>query len=168
MEKQVLEKLATLRMVVGFLGEKEQHGWWTSSFFGTGSAAFLAPLFPRTQFLAQCEGSTAAAARIHDERIGIGEVFHLFRLPEDIEQGIHRVLQSPLVAEIKLRIANNETAIRFLRNEKSRIAGTEVGPIHIANIAAVRDALPWNSVADRYADGFERNSEAFPYFADRK
>lgn len=87
-----LEKLTSLRILVGYLGEREQYTWWPSAFFASGSAAFLAPLFTRTQPLAQFNGVTQAAALIHDERIGIGQVYHLFRLPEDLEQGIHRTL----------------------------------------------------------------------------
>ena len=48
----------TLRTVVGYLGEREQYAWWQSSFFGPGSKTFLAPVFGRTQVLAQCAGVT--------------------------------------------------------------------------------------------------------------
>jgi len=100
MQPEHLENVAAMRAAVGFLGEKEQAGWWPSSFFGIGSTAFLSPLFPRTHFLAQCQGVTCAASRKHDERIGVGQVYHLFRLPEDIEQGIHHLLHSVDIVDI--------------------------------------------------------------------
>jgi hypothetical protein len=34
-----------------------------------------------------------AAARVHDEYIGVGKVYHLFRLPEHIEQALHSSLR---------------------------------------------------------------------------
>ena len=92
MDADHLVTLATLRILVGYLGEREQFGWWQSAFFAPGSQAFLAPLFARTQLLAQCNGVTRAACLIHDERIGVGHVYHLFRLPEDMEQGLHGIL----------------------------------------------------------------------------
>jgi hypothetical protein len=88
------ESLALLRLVVGLLGEQKEPKWWPSNFFGAGSNAFLAPLFPRTLLLAQYHGVVQSAARVHDEHIGVGRVYHLFRLPEDIEYGIHAALQN--------------------------------------------------------------------------
>jgi hypothetical protein len=45
MQAEEIEQIAGIRVAVGFLGEKEQAGWWPSSFFATASAAFLGPLF---------------------------------------------------------------------------------------------------------------------------
>ncbi len=58
MESLQLEYLAKLRVVIGYLGERDQFAWWQSAFFSAGSQAFLAPIFARTQFLAQCSGVT--------------------------------------------------------------------------------------------------------------
>ena len=100
--------LAKMRAVVGYLGERNQSGWWQSSFFAPGSQAFLAPVFGRTRLLAQCTGVAQAAAVVHDERIGVGDVYHLFRLPEDIEQALHRALHShELSADIRALHATN-------------------------------------------------------------
>src|SRR5690349_14523885 len=94
-----LEALATLRTVVGYLGEREQYSWWQSSVFAPAGRAILAPVLGRTQALAQYAGVRRAAALVHDERIGVGRVFHLFRLPEDVEQALHHVVQTPSVRQ---------------------------------------------------------------------
>ena len=94
METDFVGQLVTYRLLVGYLGEKEQYGWWQSSFFTQGAGAFLTPLFPRTQMLAQCNGVTQAAALVHDERIGVGHVYHLFRRPEDLEQSIRHLRET--------------------------------------------------------------------------
>ena len=160
-----LEFIATLRCAVGMLGEKDRAGWWVSSFFSNASSTFMAPLFPRTGLLAQCHGVTAAAARVHDERIGVGEVFHLFRLPEDMERAVHELLQdSEKVEEIQKNLTNAESAQAFLENEEAVEGG--VGPILIADIAGLRDQRNWKSVAARYAAGFRNECEVFPYFTD--
>jgi len=78
--------IAELRVLVGYLGEKGQDNWWASDFLSTTAAAFLAPIFNRSLFLAQYQGATAAAAKVHDEAIGVGRIYHLFPLPIGIEQ----------------------------------------------------------------------------------
>ena len=162
-----LEFIATLRCAVGMLGEKDHAGWWASSFFSNASSTFMAPLFPRTGLLAQCHGVTAAATRVHDERIGVGEVFHLFRLPEDMERGVHELLQDSEKAEgIQKNLADADSARAFL--EQGEEAKADVGPTLISDIAGLRDQQNWQSVAAKYAAGFRSESEVFPYFTDGK
>lgn len=87
-----LTTITTLRTAVGVLCERAEFGYCSSKFSSTEAEAFLSPVFPRARFLACLTGVTAAAARAHDARIGIGNVYHLFRLPEDVEQGIHELV----------------------------------------------------------------------------
>ncbi len=54
MDVELVERLAKLRLIIGYLAEREQFGWWQSSFFTQGNNAFLSPLFSRTQIVAQC------------------------------------------------------------------------------------------------------------------
>lgn len=167
MEVEALDILAQYRMVVGYLGEKEQFGWWQSSFFTQGNQAFLTPLFGRTRTLAQCNGVTHAAALVHDERIGVGHVYHLFRLPEDMEQGIHRVLHDPAWAQtLQQAIARPETALDYLRKSAGSRELTEVGPVRVGNIAALRDMTTWQTVAGAYRFAFEQGTLVCPYFTD--
>ena len=167
MQAEDLEHLATLRLVVGLLGEKDQAGWWASSFLSGASATFIAPLFPRTGLLAQCHGVTAAAMRVHDERIGVGEVFHLFRLPEDMERSVHELLQdNEAVKRIEESLASCDSARAFL--EQSETTTPDVGPTRIADTAGLRKKRNWQRVAAKYAAGFRNDSEVFPYFTDGK
>lgn len=167
MDAEDLELLATLRLVVGLLGEKEQACWWESSFLSGVSATFIAPLFPRTALLAQCHGVTAAAMRVHDERIGIGEVFHLFRLPEDMERSVHELLQDhEAVNRIQKSLVSTDSARAFL--EQSEATTPDVGPTLVANTAGLRKRKSWQTVAAKYAAGFRNDSEVFPYFTDGK
>lgn len=166
-ESAQLEYLAKLRVVVGYLGERDRFSWWQCSFFSAGSQAFLAPIFARTQFLAQCSGVIWAAAKVHDERIGTGHVYHLFRLPEDVEQDIHQLLHSAeLTQEIASFITDQETALNFLQQDADLIDSSAVGPVLINKTEALRDLTPWRSVCAHYAHGFSHGVEIFPYFAD--
>jgi hypothetical protein len=168
MEKTFIERIARLRAAVGFLGEKDQCGWWQSSFFSTGGKAFLAPAVPRTVVLAQCSGVTAAAASVHDDRIGVGRVYHLFRLPEDIEQRIHVALSELELAEsIELAVANQEAARSFLRSESGSPGEAHVGPWWVGDLSNLRLNERWQDVATQYLVSIESGEAVFPYFADR-
>lgn len=167
MDVNFLEILAKYRMVVGFLGEKDQFGWWQSSFFTTGSDAFLSPLFSRTKVLAQCNGVTRAAALVHDERIGVGHVYHLFRLPEEIEQGIHQALHDQNRGwTLEKATANREAAFEYLRQQAENTESTGVGPVRVGNTETLRELKTWQTVSGVYLSAFEHQTMIFPYFTD--
>ncbi len=164
-----IQTLALMRAAVGYLGEREQYAWWQSSFFSTQSRAFLAPVFGRTQLLTQATGVTRAASLVHDERIGVGRVFHLFRLPEDIEQSIHQTLQQPVVAQqIATTVTNQAVALQYLQDAAHALTAAGVGPTHVGTASAMRDARTWRTVAAQYAHAFNNGDQIFPFFADQQ
>lgn len=169
MQTADLEKLAAIRAAVGYLGEKDQYAWWPSAFFASASSAFVSPLFPRTQFLAQCKGVTAAASRVHDDRIGVGQVYHLFRLPEDIEQAMHRLLQDPKSVErVKSVITSKDDALQTLKDSNGSAGESNIGPTRVGDLENLRSIRGWRSAAAAYIQGFESETEVFPYFAETK
>lgn len=74
-----LLSIINLRFAVGFFGEKEQHNWWPSLWLTKNASAFLSPIYGERLDTARYHGVVEAARRIHDERIGVGRAFHLFR-----------------------------------------------------------------------------------------
>lgn len=168
MNDKPLEQLATLRAVVGYLGEKNQYDWWTSSFFVPNSHAFLAPVFARTPVLAQCMGVTRAAAVIHDKHIGVGRVYHLFRLPEDTEQAIHRALYEPdLCTRIAALTANRDAALAYLREIATSPVTLGTGPTSVGEAHALHDPRTWSLAASHFLYAFNYGVQVFPYLADR-
>lgn len=163
MEVEFITTLAKIRLTIGFLGEREQYGWWQSSFFTQGNAAFLSPLFSRTRVLAQCNGVSQAAALVHDERIGIGNVYHLFRLPEEMEQRIHRVLHELQPGELT---DSKDTALTYLRKGSIQPAQSGLGPTRVGDIKSLPELDAWKRAAGLYYDAFQKGIEIFPYFAD--
>lgn len=167
MEISQFDDLAKFRILIGYLGEREQFGWWQSSFYAPGSEMFLTPVFSRTHALAQCTGTTRAAQLIHDERIGVGNVYHLFRLPEEIEQGIHKALHnSKLTDGLKLVVTNKQSALEMLKKYSTPQSDKSVGPIRIGNTATMRDSKIWKTAIGYYIQAFEQESKIFPYFSD--
>lgn len=163
MEVEYVETIVKLRLAIGFLGEREQFGWWQSSFFTQGSDAFLSPLFGRTQVLAQCNGVSQAAAIIHDERIGVGNVYHLFRLPENVEPNIHKVLH-----EVKSKniVSSKDTALGYLRDHSFKPTQASLGPTRIGDKKSLHDQKSWQLMSGLYLYAFEKGVEIYPYFAD--
>lgn len=168
MEFLQLGNLAILRAVVGCLGERAQFGWWQSSFFDPNSGAFLTPVFARTPVLARCEGVTRAAALVHDERIGKGRVYHLFRLPEEMEQGIHRALyDAGVCGQVMSRTTQQTEALAWLRGQAASPPESAIGPALIGEAQALRTATSWSVVAAHYLHAFEAGIQIFPYFLDK-
>jgi hypothetical protein len=77
--------LLKLRLTVGFLGERSQFAWWPTAYYEPSSRLFLEPVFSKTSRLAQYHGVLEAARRLHDEHLSAGS-YHVFRLPEEIEE----------------------------------------------------------------------------------
>ncbi len=167
MNAQHIKLLTLLRIAVGLLGEHVQPRWWTSTFCGANGKAFLAPVFPRTQVLAQLHGVSAAAALVHDDRIGIGNAFHLFRLPEDLEQELHGVASGEAVGEIIDVMHSADSAMQFIRNSAASMCKDAVGPVRVGQLPSLREASSWRDVAAFYVSAFEGHKETFPFFSDR-
>jgi len=157
--------VAELRMLVGFLGE-QQPAWWTSQFFSPSASAFLSPVFTRSMPLAQYQGVTAAAARLHDEFIGIGgRTFHLFRLPEIYEQSAASALADQVfVEQLRPWITSKDEALARLAQLAS--AGTaDEGP---QNVGDLDDDLPQTlkTMAGLYLDAFRKSIKTFPFLRE--
>ena len=169
-----IELLVSLRFTVGYLGERGQAGWWRSSFLSPEGRSFLNYAFVKTRPLAQYSGVTAAAARAHDERIGVGQhVYHLFRLPEALEQAAFRAMHdADLVAQFLPCVASREAAEEYLAVNAGEVsrrgdAHDVVGPIWVAATQGVYGSEAWARVAAVYLRGFRTGESVFPYFADR-
>lgn len=163
-----LQEIARLRIIVGYLGEKNQHNWWPSEFFSSTAAAFLNPVFGKTATLAQYHGVKEAARRVHDEHIGIGRVFHLFRLPESMEQAVFEVLQDPAVSDALLRdIESQASATAALQAIVDSSSPLQEGPVQIGAVSDL-EGISWLSDTARcYEAAFTAGSRSFPYLIDK-
>lgn len=169
MQPQLSITVATLRLTVGYLGEREQSGWWQSSFFSEWGEAFLAPVFARTQLVARYTGAVQAATLVHDDRIGVGRVYHLFRLPEAFEQELRQVIARPDFAhEIGVHIADHDHALGLLQSRAAELDTETIGPVLVGRSQDMVNTEVWRVVAAHYARGFEQSSQIFPYFLDSK
>ena len=152
-----------LRLLVGLLGERGQCGWWPTSFFGDYSNRSLQFVAPRTASLAQYHGAVEAARRLHDEHLSIGS-YHLFRLPEEVEQDLHALVQSTQGAAIIGELPQDkETALASLVKMANTDVGAVEGPISVGSISALSQPGIAKSIAGVYVKALSANVKAYPY-----
>jgi hypothetical protein len=84
--------LGRLRLSVLVCGEKLPDKCWNSDGLSRSGQDDLKIVFPRSSVLAAVSHAAALARTHHDERTRAQGVYHLFRLPAEMEAGIHRAL----------------------------------------------------------------------------
>ena len=162
--KQIIKKLITLRSLVGFLGEKSQFNWWDTNFLSSTGLQFLAINFPRSAFSAGCNSVSEAARRLHDERIGKGGVYHLFRFPTSIEESIHKQLFDIDSNELIPCFKDIETALEKLKELASDSVIAPDGPVQIGTEKNMFSDFAIEELAKHYHNAFSDEKKCFPYF----
>lgn len=154
-----LANLLSMRLVVGFLGEKAQYGWWGSGFFDPTARAFLGPVFTRSLKLAQYHGVLEAARRVHDEHLSRGS-YHLFRLREETEQDLHELVKADPEMELP---SDRDIALANLKGWANGTHQAVVGPVLVGRISAFPSKAILTSFAETYASAFSGGGWAYPY-----
>lgn len=163
--KTSIEMIIRVRGLVAFLGEKAQFGWWPTSFYEPSSRGFLEPVFVKTWKHARYQGVVEAARRLHDERLSVG-CFHLFRMPEEIEQNLQDVLRghSEALDEPAL-LGGKQGALDALAGLGTKDPKELVGPVHVGSIAAIGEKQTLEKIAGIYAAALAADHQAFPYLS---
>ena len=156
-------QISELRIIVGYLGEKDQFSWWDSSFMASSSTAFLTPIFPRSTWLARYYAVTAAACLVHDERIGVGANYHLYRLPDYLERSVASLVETLVNANnIHQALESPEAALERLHQLSApKVDG--VGPVSVHHSNEGRFEIPTAIVARHYLDAFQAGVQSFPF-----
>jgi hypothetical protein len=158
-----------LRLAVAFLGEREMAAWWPSSFLSRNARAFMEPVFGNGYKLAQYYGATEAARRVHDDRIGVGRVFHLFRMPEIAERLIFDGLADESASnELGQCIESKSTAEAVLAQLAPSIGRAETGPVRAGGIEMIGKPDAMTMIAAHYQAAFRVQTQCFPYFSERR
>lgn len=160
------ESVAELRVLVGSLGERGQAHWWASDFFSPTAGAFLSPIFTRSVFLAQYNGVTAAAAKAHDEVIGVGRTIHLFRLPIELEQSCQEVVNDPaFVVRVRAHLGDRQKALTRLVELAVPAQTISPGPSLLGPVGEdITTDLA--RAAGVYVAAFQQQVQSFPYLRE--
>lgn len=157
------EQLLQLRLIVGFLGERSQFNWWPTAFFEASSQSFLEPVFSRTVHLARYHAVLEAAKQLHDNHLNMG-CFHLFRLPEEVEQDLHILVKTGFGKEVAVHISDNqERALVLLSQISDKKAHVNEGPVAVGSILNLDSTETLNAIAAAYQSAFMKDTKTFPY-----
>lgn len=158
-----LETIIKIRVLVGFLGERAQFGWWPTAFYESSSRPFLEPVFSKTLRLSQYHGVLEAARRLHDEHLSVG-CYHLFRLTEEIEQDLHAIVRSDLVRILSDKsVTKNDVALNELKNLAASYNKVSVGPTAVGSIKDIDSTDTLKAIAAAYLSAFTQNAKTYPY-----
>lgn len=162
-EDRYLEEILLLRLRVGYLGEQAQYSWWPTAFFEASSRLFLDPVFSKTSRLAQYHGVLEAARRLHDEHLSVGS-YHLFRLPEEVEQDLHAMVQCSEGEDLASQFSQSkEAALDGLRRFSATSGNFIVGPTAVGSIKDLNSTDTLKVIAGAYLSAFTQSAQTYPY-----
>lgn len=163
MKESYLFTLLQMRLFVGFLGERAQCAWWPTAFYEASSKLFLEPVLWKTSRLAQYHGVLEAARRLHDEHLSVGS-YHLFRLPEEIEQDLHVAVQSSVGDELASQFPQSkEVALDALKRLAATVGTSSVGPTAVGSIKDIDSIDTLKAIAAAYLSAFTQDAKTYPY-----
>lgn len=164
MKESHLPTLLQLRLLVGVLGERAQFAWWPTAFYESSGRLFLEPVFSKTTRLAQYHGVLEAARRLHDEHLSVG-CFHLFRLPEEVEQDLYTLVQSRIGQDLASQIPQGkETALDTLQHLAGVRTPEGIGPMAVGRIKELESLDTLQTIAGAYWKAFSQDVKTFPYW----
>ena len=167
MNNDVVKLIVELRLLVGFLGEKSQSSWWGSNFIGTSSEAFLAPVFSRTTILARYHGVCEAAMLVHDEHIGVGANYHLYRMPDSAERAAAKALaDTDFQQQMSDVLGSSESAQSRLGELAATDTNKVEGPVVLGSYADAELNQLLRQSASHYSRAFKEGYKCFPYMRE--
>lgn len=166
--KAIIEKIITVRSLVGFLGEKNQFGWWDTSFLDKTGQRFLEVTFPRTALSAALRSTAEAACAVHDRAVGRVGNYHLFRLPPAMEDHVDYAYSKIDSTESGKLFTSRESALDMLRSIANANMAAPAGPVQIGVARRILTDTAIRELAAHYYSAFEQGIRCFPYFAPDK
>jgi len=171
LEESALRKTALdilrIRLSVLTLGEIAKPPWWGSKFLTDVGFRFLERLYPRSAFSAAVYSAGKAACEVHDQAIGRQGVYHLFRMPVNLEQEIRALLYAnDGTIDSYLTIVKEAEESRSLLAEIASLSADDerIGPARIGTTEDILRPDLYQLMAAVYLKAFDRNGRAFPYF----
>lgn len=161
--ESLVKKYRELRFLVAYLGEKTQFGWWQTSILSKTGQAYHARLFPRTNSLSTLIAASAVAAKFHDDLLSSSRSFHLFRLPNALEEGMHHDALDELPS---LDTLTSESAMERLLQIAEGASIAADGPVQIGSEKQIFSGYAIPKLAGHYAHALNSGNKSIPYFLD--
>ena len=104
-----------------------------------------------------------AARRLHDEHLSVGS-YHLFRLPEEVEQDLHGLVLSKEGEVIASAIPQDQgEALEALGAAATKGAKLSEGPTAVGSIKELDSSATLKAIASAYVVAFSKNARSYPY-----
>jgi len=158
-KKTLHQTLARLRLSVLVSGEKQPGLYWDSKGLSTAGQNDLRSVFPRTSLLAAANHAGELAKSHHDKLTRASGVYHLFRLPVEIETGIHRQMMEEIPNDLNLE----EAIWEELAELPSITAELMKGPVDLKSLD-LSDKKAISLLGHTYKAAFEASLSCVPYF----
>jgi hypothetical protein len=155
-------------MVVGYLGERKQSGWWDCDFLDATGIRFLETTFPRTARAAALRSTTEAACIVHDRSVGRIGNYHLFRLPPALEDRLELAIDEMEWPPLGKQIESRDTAMDLLRRFAGTLIKAPEGPVQVGVECRILTTTAVREVAVHYLSAFQDGMHCFPYFAPER
>jgi len=165
---QIIDQLALLRLLVGYLGQRKQSGWWDCDFLGPTGFRFLETIFPRTARAAALRSTTEAACIVHDRALGRVGNYHLFRLPPALEDRLQQTIEDLDWSESAKHIESPDTAMEALNQLADAVVKAPEGPVQVGVERRLLTSTSIHELAAHYYSAFRDGIRCFPYFAPEK
>jgi hypothetical protein len=166
--EEFLQNLLELRVLVGFLGQKNLKDWWDTGLMETTGVRFLETLFPRTAHLAALNSTVEAACHTHDSVIGRIGLFHLFRLPITVEDRLSSVAKGFDFEDAFRGCDSADSAMDQLQGFVSTGVSASEGPVQIGVESQILRKNSIEELAAHYHSAFENDVHCYPYFGPSK
>lgn len=165
---QIVDQLALLRLVVGYLGQSKQSGWWDCDFLDATGLRFLETTFPRTARLAALRSTNDAACIVHDKALGRVGNYHLFRLPPVLEDQLEHAFATMDWPESGKLIESRDAAMEMLKRTAEALIKAPEGPVQVGVERRILTTTAIRELAAHYHSAFQDGILCFPYFAPEK
>ncbi len=132
--------LVRLRALVLALGETNKPAWWRTEFMNETGLRFLERLYPRSVLQAALHAAGKSSCEIHDQAIGRSGVYHLYRLPGNLESAIRDCLVADgFLGELRPFSGDSEKLVHALTEMGGSVAKPAPGDVDRTVLKAVED-----------------------------
>lgn len=151
--------LAHLRLFVLAAGESMPEKHWDSDGLSQTGQNDLLMIFPRTSLTAAATHAGKLAQAHHDERTRASGVYHLFRLPTEVESAIHQEILHHIPNDMDL-----ETSLwSELEHLPKQSAAAQEGPVNLGELD-LNKPKDIAKLAFTYKSAVDAGFSTIPYF----
>jgi hypothetical protein len=156
---ELIEQFILLRLQVAYAGEASKPAWWPTACLTAGAVLDFKALFSEAAPAVAWQLSSQAACQAHDKWLS-GMDYHLFRLPEGLEEAIYHTGLQLSSAQAQALLAQRESLLTA-----AATTGTSTsGPHRLGSSTDLLTGQALPALRACYTAAFAEGVQVFPYF----